>query len=289
MNRRALLSSLASLTMVSGCIGDPDTAQTQTPTPSAHSTTTESTTPSSTTSTTQGVQRLTVGETATIGRGAVRLYDIEATRTIITLDGIHFGIVTKPDAQYLVVAMTTQDPVDGHMAARDATTLELDGVSYPVSEYRFHPAEGGGFNIAYRVPLQVSATAGHISWTNTEGATVAEWTVPSTVIQGLNNPPEFTVHSFSVPDEAASFEPFEIEITVENTGAGDGEFKALLGNSNATDSAPLAVRVSQGERKTVTNTEQIGGDAGETRTLYLDWGLERLEHTITITESTTTS
>lgn len=227
---------------------------------------------------------MTIGETATIGEGAASLYHVEAVRSIIILENIHFGIVTEPDVQFLVVAMTTQDPVDGHTAARNATYLELDSTAYPVSESLFHPAADGGFNIAYRLPLQLSATNGRIIWTTEDDSTIATWRLPEPVIQRLNNPPEFTVHSFTVPEEAAAFEPFNVEIDVENTGAGDGTFKALLGNSNATDSEPLRMPLSQGERKTLTESEQIGGNPGETRTLYLDWGLSRLERTITITE-----
>lgn len=284
MHRRALLSSLAPLTMLSGCTGDSATTQTQTTSSSDQSSTEEPTTSPSTSEVTPSVQRLSIGETATIGEGAASIYDAEAASTLITLDGTHYGIVTKSDAQYLVVAMTTKDPVDGDTAARNATTLELDGATHPVSEYRFHPADGGGFNIAYRIPLQLSATAGRISWTNEDGTTIAEWSIPTSVIQRLNNPPEFAVHAFTVPDEVASSEPFDVETTVENTGAGDGEFKALLGNSNRTDSTPLAWSIPQGERKTVTESMQLSGESGDSRTISLDWGLERLERTITITE-----
>lgn len=279
MNRRALLSSLASVPVFAGCSSNP--AATQTPTTSTRTSAAESTT---TSTTTRSVQRLAVGETATIGEGAARLYHVAAARTIITLENTHFGIVTEPDAQFLVVAMTTQDPVDGHTAARTATQLELDATTYPVSEHRFHPASGGGFNIAYRVPLQLNATSGRINWTTGDDTTIATWALPEDVIQRLNNPPEFRVHSFTAPEEAASFEPCDVEIDVENTGRGAGTFKALLGNSNTTDSDPIQLPLSHGERKTLTVSEQIGGSPGETRTLYLDWGLSTLEHTITITE-----
>lgn len=279
MKRRALLSSLASFPVLAGCSSNP--ATTQTPTTSTRTNSTESKT---TTTTTRSVQRLAIGETATIGEGAARLYHVEATRSIIILENIHFGIVTESDAQFLVVAMTTQDPVDGHIAARNATYLELDSTTYPVSEHRFHPAAGGGFNIAYRLPLQLNATSGRINWTAGDGKTIAIWTLPEEVVQRLNNPPEFSVHSFTVPEEAASFEPFDVTIDVENTGSGAGTFKALFGNSNATDSEPIRMQLSQGERKTLTESEQIDGNPGETRTLYLDWGLSRLERTITITE-----
>ena len=285
MHRRALLASLASLSLLSGCSGAP--ARTQTPnSTTTHKTTTEATTTSTTasTTTTQQIQELAIGETATIGDGAARLYSVEAARTIITLDGIHFGIVTEPDAQYLVVAMTTEEAVDGHTAARTNTILELDDGTYPVSEHRFHPAAGGGFNIAYRLPLTLDASHGRILWGPYSDTALAAWTLPDAVITRLNNPPEFTVHAFTVPAEAASFDSFDVTIDVENTGAGDGEFTALLGNSRATDSAPLLVTLAHGKRTTVTETKQIDGDPGDTRTIYLDWGLERLERTITITE-----
>lgn len=284
MHRRALLASLTSLFLLSGCSGTP--ARTQTPnSTTTHKTTTEATsTPTAVSTTTQQIQELAIGEKATIGDGAARLYRVEAARTIITLDGIHFGIVTEPDAQYLVVAMTTDEPVDGHTAARNHTTLELDDATYPVSEHRFHPAAGGGFNIAYRLPLTLDASRGRILWGPYSDTARAAWTLPDAVITQLNNPPEFTVHAFTVPEEVASFDPFDVTIDVENTGAGDGEFKALLGNSRATDSAPLSVALAHGERTTVSETEQIDGEPGDTRTIYLDWGLERLERTITITE-----
>lgn len=278
MNRRALLLSLASLPVVTGCTKKP--ATTQTPTTSTRTSTTESTTTSTTTG---SVQRLAIGETATIGDGAARLYHVAGARSIITLENSHVGIVTEPDAQFLVVAMTTQDPVDGHTAARTATQFELDSTTYPVSEHRFHPAAGGGFTIAYRLPLQLNATSGHINWT-TGDTTIATWTLPEEVIQQLNNPPEFNVQSFNVPEEAAAFEQFDVKIDVENTGRGPGTFKALLGNSNTTDSEPIRIPLSKGERKTLTVSAQLSGNPGETRTLYLDWGLSTLEHTITITD-----
>lgn len=277
MRRRSLITSFAALSVLSGCSGSPRNNQTMTTTEEQSSTPT-------TTTTAQTVQQLAVGEIASIGEGAARIYAAEATRTIITLDGIHFGIAAEPDAQFLKVAMTTKEPVDGHIAARQHTILELDGTQYSTSDHRFHPAPGGGFNIAYRVPLKLTATTGRIIWQDDSNTVLAAWTLPEGVIQKLNNPPSFAVHGFTVPEEASSADPFDVEIIVENTGASAGEFKALIGKSSSTDSTPYEWSVPRGERKTVTAKFQIIGEPGESRTIYLDWGLGRLERTITISK-----
>jgi hypothetical protein len=255
------------------------------------STTSLSTTQATTTllsTTTPEPQLLSVGESATVDDGSVTVTAVRAERSIVVLDGYHTEVVTEANAQYLVVSLTTEDPIDGDYAARNAIELEVAGERYPVAEHAFPPADDGAFDLGVRLPLAIEASEAHIGWNGTGGERIATWEIPDAVMQRLNDPPAFEVVSFDVPETVAPFEPFDATVAVENTGEGDGTFVAELGLASRSDQATFRMDVPAGERVTDTEDEQVAGEAGETDTLLLDWGLGRLERTIEITEETTT-
>lgn len=296
MKRRALLAATTSLLALSGCASNSSTSST----PSASTSTTDAqdyTTSSpdstdqtrttddpATTEEPRETQQLTIGETAAIGDGSATPFIATAQRSVFVFDGSHhYDIVMEPDAQYLVVSMRTKKPVDGNRAARASTALILDDERYPASDHYFPLPSTGGFKVGYRVPLSASPQDGRLVWTDEDGgAPIAEWTLSAETITGLNQPPAFDVVSFDGPDTVASFEPFDISITVENTGAGDGVFRAELGIGSRSDLSPYRVDVPVGERITATNEMQVSGRPGETETIILDWGLDRLERTVEI-------
>lgn len=250
---------------------------------------TTTTSPSTTQSTTtREPQMIPVGESATAGDGSVTITKMQAERSIVVLDNYsHTEVVTEADAQYLVVSMTTKDPIDGDDAARNAIELEVDGETHSVAEHTFPPAEDGGFNLAFRLPLTLEVTEARIVWNGNDGETLATWQVPDGTLLQLNNPPEFEVVSFNVPETATPFESFDVTVEVENTGEGDGTFVAELGLTSRSNQSTFRLDVPKGERVTGTEEKQVAGEAGETDTMVLDWGLNRLEHTIKIGEGTT--
>lgn len=238
--------------------------------------------------TTPGPQMLSVGESATIGDGSAAITKVEAERSIVVLDNFpHTEVITGADTQYLVVSMTTEDPIDGHVAARNAIELEVAGEKYSVTEHAFPPAEDDAFKLAFRLPMALETTEARIVWNGNEGEIIAVWGLPDTVIQHLNNPPEFDVTSFSVPRTATPFESFDVTVEVENTGEGDGTFVAELGLASRSDQSTFRLDVPSGQRITGTEEKQVAREAGQTATILLDWGLRRLERTIEIHEEST--
>ena len=296
MKRRTLLAATIPLFALSGCSGDSSPAST--PSTSGSTTTVDSSSPTSTTAesptteersttdTPRETQQLSIGESATIGAGSATVFQADAQRSIFVLDDSHhYDIVTEPNAQYLVTSMTTEGPVDGHQDARASTELILDDERYPVSAYYFPLASTGGFKVGYRVPLSTAPRSGRIVW-NADGEPdpLAEWTLSGETITRLNHPPAFDVVSFDVPDTAESFEPFDVTITVENTGDGDGTFRAELGTASYSDLGVYRLGVPVGERITDTDELQVSGSPGEQETIILDWGLDRIERTVEIVE-----
>lgn len=297
MKRRTLLAATIPLFALSGCSGvsspssTPSTSGSTTTaveSSSPTSTTDGSSTPDerSTTETSRETQQLSIGESATIGAGSATVFRVDAKRSIFVLDSSHhYDIVTEPNAQYLVTSMTTEGAVDGHRDVRASTELILDDERYPISEYYFPLASTGGFKVGYRVPLSIAPRSGRIVW-NADGEPdpLAEWTLSGDALTRLNHPPSFDVVSFDVPDTAESFEPFDVSITVENTGEGDGTFRAELGMASYSDLGAYRLRAPVGERITDTDELQVSGVPGEQETIILDWGLDRIERTVEIVE-----
>lgn len=286
VSRRTLLGQVGTLVtgVTAGCLSGQhrsESTETSTQSPSA---TQPSTTPSQTSATPSTIQSLTVGDSVALPAGQSTVQQVRARRLITPLDasGVHTQVVGTLNRQFVVVSLTATDPVT-HQTARDAVSLSLPPETYQPASHYFPPNDFGGFDVAFSVPAPTDATTGELVW-KTDTETVAQWSLPNSVLQALRSPPQFTVESLAVPSHVSAGASVTAQITVTNTGRGQGLFRAELGPTTISDSQMVEFRVDAGQTLTQTVPVRIPTNADESVTVVLDWGVNRLTRTLTITK-----
>lgn len=225
MNRRRVLQSIAAATgALAGCT-----------TTRSDST---STTPPATT--TAGAPDLSLGEeTAVSGYGTVRVDDVTVQRSVIH-HHLWREVYEPADGQMLVVHGSAENDDaapefrvrrDGDTdSPADSTRLRDEGVLYALS-----------------VPVDDVESAAVVLQAGDRPA----WTLPAAVRDALGTSADFHLHDAAIrgDDEAV------LDLTVENTGAAPGTFRAVAEHASASDAdTPIRFDVEPGE----TVTERVG-------------------------------
>ncbi|WP_135826235.1 hypothetical protein [Halorussus ruber] len=209
-----------------------------------------------------------------------------------------FFYLTSPDSMAVTAAEETQfvfvevrprtdspPPSDFSLAADDRRfwgTLAPGDVAGPHlvyelgSSYRSGEVEPGW--VAFEVPNPLDADEIALAYQSRRESLDEEF------LAELRTPPaDFEVVSFDAPEEVAHDEPFEVSLTVENVGEGEGTFRACLNQSGPVFvPRPAELSVPAGERREQTwsvgdrssaGTEQIGlrlESPAETRTASVE-------------------
>jgi hypothetical protein len=245
-------------------------------------TTTRTETSQTTTTTRTSVEaEVAVGESVTLPDGtALSVTDAWVQQPVVHRVS-HYGVTALPDRQFVLARVSTAVGYDGF-------ALAVDGDRYPASHQTAGVALDGvqvkgretePLLLGWAVPEPLDASAVAVVYER-EGAAV-RWTVPDRAAATLSDPPEFTVREFAAPASAAPDEPFELAVTVENTGGSDGTFRAELGRADYSDQSEFRLDVPAGERATHMERHTLSSDEGSV-TYLLDWGLDSRERTVTV-------
>lgn len=235
--------------------------------------------------TTPRPELLSVGDTTNVGQGTVTVQSIRTQQMFIGLKaGVHPEVYGRPDTQYVIVDVLTDEIADPTQTVRNAFHLSLDSTQYNVvEEYLIQNQQTkNSVSIAFPIPTPVSANTGKLVWTGESSTPDTAWTVPQEVLDVLTSPPEFTVTAFKVPATTTQGSSIEPAITVQNSGGNDGTFIAELGSTILSDQSEIRVNVPKGERVTHVESISLYGGAGSDETIVLDWGTETMERSIHI-------
>ena len=228
---------------------------------------------------------LSVGDSTEVQRGTVTVESIRAQRMFVGLmAGAHSEVYARPDTQYVLADVVTDDIADPTRTVRNALHLSLDSTRYDVVERyltRNRRAEHET-SVAFPIPASASVTAGELVWTGESSGQEISWTLPQDVLAVLAAPPEFTVAAFTVPATAGRGSSVEAATTVRNAGGSDGAFVAELGSTNLSDQSEIRVDVPAGESTTHSEEISLYGDPGSDETVVLDWGSETMERSVRI-------
>lgn len=232
-----------------------------------------------------GATELALGETVSVSRGSITVESMTTHRMVEVLFGSAHSVVHgKRDTQFVVTELTTEGITDPVELAREEMALDLGSERYEVTEEHLsaNVNTDGTVRLAFPIPMNISETAGTLLWTNDSGKPVASWAVVDRVSERLSNPPAFRVESFEVPETATVDSTISVAVEVRNTGDSSGTFLAELGTKRLSDQPQDGIDIPAGEIRIKNGEMRLVGDAGETETVVLDWGMDKLEHEVTI-------
>lgn len=169
---------------------------------------------------------------------------------------------------------------------RDEYALVAGDVEYPartrvggtsvLSLVRGIP-EGEGALIAFAIEGAVAPADATIRGPG--GATA----LPESAREILRNPPSVTVREFQVPDRATRGSAVTATLTLQNTGESTGIFLGNLGSAASSGQPVRTVDVPAESTRTAELGVSLYGDE-ETETILCDWGVDRMEQTIELTD-----
>jgi hypothetical protein len=302
MRRRRLIASLSTLGGLSlaGCLGSESPG---TPTTTTDQTTevpetetappaTETTTDSSESSTSAEPETLALGETfETPESGTITVHEVRVQRTVYT-QFPHVSPETHPGKQFVVLDATVSDSERFRQFSVAIDGMLLDSVSNALVA-PFSDPEGELFGVL--VPDSLDAERAALVWTAEEGTgseskdatdetgATARWPLDDDFLGALANPPEFSVEGFAVPEQVERGSSFTAELTVANSGTGDGTFRAELGATTISDTPDIRVEVPAGETVSAERTvEPHYPESYEELTVQLNWGIESIERTVAV-------
>ena len=232
-------------------------------------------------------QQLDIGERVSLSTGTVAVDAVQAQQMFVGLQAsVHGEVYATANTQYVVADFSTEGVEEPTQEVRRAAKLVLDGTQYDVVERSLfrNMRRKQTVSVAFGVPRDVAITQGHVSWQTESDTELAAWPLADQTATTLNEPPDFTVQSFHVPEIATEDSSTEVVFEVENTGGSDGTFIAELGSMELSDQGEISFTVPVG--KTISHTENVSliGQAGSTETVILNWGRNEIERTVRIKE-----
>lgn len=274
--------SLLAGATAAGCLGSDGSSTTTTRT-----TTTRTTTAATTTATTtrESVDaEVGVGESVALPDGTdLAVTDAWVQQSVVHLFvGAHRRVSAEPNSQFVLARVDAELGYDGF-------ALDVDGDAHPAS-YEIAGVAVDGVSVEGReteplllgwaLPKPLDASEVAVVYERGDDATI-RWTAPDRVAATLSDPPAFEVVAFTAPETVAPNEPFDVSVTVENTGGSDGTFRTSMGRTDYSDQNEYRLDVPAGERVTHAENEALSGDA-DSVTYALDWGLDSLERTVNV-------
>lgn len=253
-NRRALLrtGALAVSAGLAGCVGGlGDEAD------DASDSTTETRT-----SPTRDTTRTTEAESTT-AEPPLAVVDVRVQSSFVHLTTPDSADVSAPEGTQFVFADVQQTESGASAPPKDAFALvaddrRFDGTLVPGSAGSpsrlywqgpaYDPDERETGWIAFEIPERLDADEVVLTY-ESEGRTFSE-SLDSEVSESLAEPPaEFELIDFGHPESVERYGRFELSVTVENVGEGDGVFRAALNQTHPLY-APHVVerRIPAGER-----------------------------------------
>ena len=247
-SRRAVLASVAA--SVAGCLGArrSDAPTTGTDTPTATPTTAPPTTapPAKTPPTVEPDASL---EAAHVQHSVLYLSAPDA-----------FGVAAAEGRQYVFVPATGTSPERFALVADEshAASARLFGgpattVAWPDETARIRlpsPEQPDGW-LLFEVPAPLGGDAAEVRWS--DGESSETWAFDDARVAALTAaPPSVSVEAVEAPDEVEADEPFDVVVTAENGGDGDGVFRGALNRAGPMYGAtPLREPIEAGGRATV--------------------------------------
>lgn len=243
------------------------------------------------TTSTERVPTLDFGETHEFPDGTTAtVRDVRVERLIRSYSvgsPTHVDVAWLPDHQFAVVEADVA-PSDDPRELEPRFALDVDGTRHPRGDRRRYRALPPGSHKrpglpALPVPVAEASVASVVRLRDGEPA--ARWPLPPGTVDDLGGAPAFVVRSLDVPESIRRGRHFDASFTVANTGGRTGRFLAEFGVGAISDHGEVATTVPAGGGRTYTASldPYAVGDVDET-TVTLDWGRERLERRVTVTD-----
>lgn len=282
MHRRHFLASLGGGLPLAGCVGSESPATpTAGETTTADATVTEAASTDRPAETTAGSEPLALGETAETADGRTVTVHAIRVQTIVFTRTVHTDPHVRPGKQFVVADVATSDrgllgglslPADG----QSVVTGPNDALVAPFGD----PA---GELLGFPVPAPLDVDRAAVVWNGEDGAT-ARWPLGASHLDALGHPATFEVRAFDVPETVEDESTFAVTLSVENTGTGDGTFRAELGVTTLSDAPEIRVEVPVGETVTAERTvDPYYPEETEELTVRLNWDAGDLTRTTAIT------
>lgn len=270
-SRRALLASVAGLSLFGGCLSEstpgsdpPDNPQSTRPPTSDEPPSTDD-------------------PGTTVSDGTVRVESIEVADFFeYALAGSHPHVHNAAETTFVLVSVATRRDED---AIRSDLSVTLDGEELQPATRQPVPWERDTVDLAYRVSKDREVGAGRVAF---QGTTLAE--LPASAIETINEPPRFSVANLRVVRpaelEAGASGEATVAFDVTNEGPGDGTFGASVKGNAISGATTVTAPVDAGTTLEVTGSSYVGG-SGDAATVTVDWGFGEETLSIPVVGGTT--
>lgn len=246
--RRILKTGTAAIIGLTGCLSKSSESQTRSPS----SETSQSSEPESTT---QGTEETTSVDTVSV-----------ADFILYPLAGVHPHVHRRAGTQYVVVRTNTSLSDE---TLRERLTLELDGEVAPLASRQPVPWSHDTLDVAFAASKDTIIDNGQVLFDQSK-----LYTLSTTAVERLNNPPVFEVSDLSIaPNEISPGErtTATVRFSLTNTGDGLGTFGASLKGNFVSGAGTVTATLNAGAEDEVAASVEIVGE-GDEASVRLDWG-----------------
>lgn len=269
MDRRRFVAALGGSSLLAGC---PLGVSTREPTDSA--TRTLPATP-----TEPGVTRHAGESFETEAGYSVTVSNPRVHRSFVAYERPHTDVLATEDHQFLVFDLL----VEGRdsLPAGSRVGVLLAGRGY-FEASRAPPSTSDSRHSTRGILVPVGRfESGSVLWDRADvSGPPVRWALPDGVLAAVATPPRFEVRAFDVPDAARDGSTVRVSVTVANTGARDGVFRAELGTAAVSDQPEVSVPVEAGETAEYTELQDVDFGGRDALGLVLRWGTGRLTRTV---------
>lgn len=131
-------------------------------------------------------------------------------------------------------------------------TYHTEPMTPPESAVRVPPRyKNPVFTLGFAVPTNLQAERFGVGLVSTQQVEVA-WKLDNEKAKKLQTSPQYEVVSVETPNQITRDEPFEIEVSVKNTGEREGTYQAVIGLKESHHKKELVIPVSAGEQASQT-------------------------------------